>query len=223
MKCYDIIEQNTYGIKLSRVVQLEDVGDEFITADEMKEMGLDAKVGFQLYERKAKAAINRWIKKIPSGKTSIKCTDEDLIEALRLYFLDYSCGISDILEIQRGKGTIVRSGNVFRLKPKAKTLVKGKRDPRMNDWFKLMNLAQEGLAANGIYISGGKISKDVPDRKQTLLSLKKVVRWYDMVAANKSGWYNQYYDRIRATKEEMYIIKRMWWKPELVVDFTRKK
>lgn len=217
MKCYDIIEQNAYGIKLSRVVQLEDVGDEFITVDEMKEMGLDVKVGFQLYERKAKAAINRWIKKIPSGKTSIKCTDEDLIEALRLYFLDYSCGISDILEIQRGKGTVVRSGNVFKLKPKIKTTVKGKRDPRVSDWFKLMDLAKTGLAANHIFISGGTLSKEVPDRQQTLLSLKKVVRWCDMVAANKT--ISEYYNERHATEEQMSVIKRMWWRPELVVDF----
>ena len=221
MKCYNIEHQNEYGIELSRVVDLEDVGDEFLTQAELDDMGLERTYGFMLYTAKVRRECKKWIAKIPEGKTSIKCTDVELIDALKRNFLDRSTSMQMIL----GKKYVgvTRSGSIFKRKPKTIPPKGLTRAPRMSDWFKLMNLAQEALAASGIYISGGKLSKDVPDRKQTLTSLKKIIRWDDMVAANKEGWYNSYYENVTATKEEMKLIKNMWRKSELVVKFNKRK
>jgi len=221
MRCYNIEYQNEYGLELSGVVEIEDADEDFITEDELKEMGLEKTYGFMLYTAKVKRECKKWIAKIPEGKTSIKCTNVELIEALKRNFLDRSTSIQMLL----GKNYVgvTRSGPVFKLKPKELNS-KGKkvtRAPRLSDWFKLMDLAKIGLAANHIFISGGTLSKEVPDRLKTLTSLKKIVRWYDMENANKT--ISEYYNERHATEEQMSVIKRMWWKPELVVDFKAGK
>lgn len=221
MKCYNIENQNDYFMKLSKSVDIEDAGDCFITEAEMKEMGLSTTYyGLVLYKKKAKAAIRMWIKQIQPGEKSVVCCDDELIEALKEYFSVYSEGIADILG-QRGKLGFVRSGNKFMIKAKTKPkkVVNSKKTLRKTDWFKLMNLVEVALGHNGIHCT---LTKDVSDRLQTLTSVKKIIRWYDMVAANKTGWYN--YDGYKkATKEEMQMVKRMWWKPELVVDIVKRK
>ncbi len=221
MKCYNIENQNDYFMQLSDSVEIEDAGDCFITEAEMKEMGLSRTYyGFVLYTKKVKAAIKMWTKQIPPGGKSVVCDDDDLIEALKEYFSVFSEGIADILG-QRGKFGFARSGNKFMVKATAKPKKKanGKKDLRKTDWFKLMNLAEVALGNHGMYCT---LSKDVPDRLKTLTSLKRIIRWYDMVDANKTGWWN-YDGRKKATKEDMQMVKRMWWKPELVVDIVKRK
>ncbi len=220
MKCYNIEDQNKYFFQLSGAVELEDADDEFLTEAEMKEMNISRNYsGFTMFDSKIKREVKKWVGQIPKGG-SVKCTDEELIEVLKKYFTDCACGVSDILGEDRGQvGGVLRSGNKFKLRGITKAKVKAKRVPCKTDWFKLMVLTKVALNGYGLCVEG----LDVPDRHLTLLSAKKIVRWYDIVAANKKGWYNSYYEKKHATKEDMAIVRKMWWKPELVIDFGKKK
>ena len=216
MHCYNIEHQSEYGIELSYVKNIEDAGEEFFTEAEVKEMDLHRTNGFSLQTAKVTRILKKLINDRPKGAMTVKIADPQLVDALKRHWLDNCEGINDILS----RDDLTRSGPTIKIKsPKA--IPKGfTRNPTRNDFFKLMWLAGVALESYGIFQDG--LAKDVPDRKHTLTSLKRILRWNDMVDANKTGWYSDYSHK-RATKEEMKIIKRMWWNPELVVDFKRNK
>ena len=220
MKCHNIEDQNKYFFNLSKAVELEDADDEFITEDELKDMGIRYQYGgFTMFEAKIKREIKKWVKQIPTGGT-VTCTDDELIEVLKQYHSQCGGGVADMLDQQRGKvGGVQRAGNKFKLRGKAKVGKKAKRNLLKTDWFKLMHIAKVALNEYGLCIDG----IDVPDRHLTLRSIKKVVRWCDMVDASKKGWYDSQYYKQHANKEDMAMVRRMWFKPEIVTDFGRKK
>ena len=209
---YDITEQNKYGMKLRYLKNLEDAGEEFLYDEEVKKlipnlnMSLNGDESrWQTFDNKIKAAINRWAKKIPEGKKSVTCTDEDLISIL-----------SEIW--QWGKGLayyevpgITRSGSRF-IRKATKPL---REVPNNNDWYKLVDLAVEALGIHEIYVYPKMMSKCPSDSVVMVKSLKKIVRWKDMVVANKNLSSVNRYNPRDANPEQMAMIKKMWTNPEL--------
>lgn len=216
MRCYNIEDQNKYFFNLSRAVELEDADENFITEDELKEMGISSYYsGLTMFETKIKREIRKWVKKIPPGG-SVTCTDDELIEVLKQYFAQSGGGVADMLNQDRGQvGGVIRSGNKFKLRAEIKNAKKAKRTYRKSDWYKLMQLARSVLKEIGLSTDG----IDVPDPFLTLTSIKKIVSWSKMEEANKRGWYDSYYYKKHATKEEMAMVKTMWQKPDLVNKF----
>jgi len=126
MRIYDVESQTKYHIKLTEIDNIEDAGEHFVTEDELKEMGIDARYGVSTwrpttFDKKIKAELNRLVKKInKSSANSCKIDDDELVEM----FVDTKCAVSDFVKGLR------RVGNRLSLHSKKEKSSVNKRDAK---------------------------------------------------------------------------------------------
>ena len=83
-KIFAIEAQSKYHIEVSRIENIEDAPEDFITKDELTELGVDAQYGGTRYfNSKIKKAMNEVLASIKPGKKSAIIKDEDLLECLK--------------------------------------------------------------------------------------------------------------------------------------------
>ncbi len=91
-KIFEVESQSKYRIRISSIENIEDVGDDFITADELIELGVTDQCGRTRYfNSKIKTAINQVLASIKPGKKSAIIKDDDLLECLKesYYYLSH--------------------------------------------------------------------------------------------------------------------------------------
>jgi len=141
---FDIVQQTEYMIELNPVENLEDCGDDFLTLEEVEEMGLGSYwygSSKRLIKNKIKAYLAVCLSEIPKGKKSIIIKDNDLVEALK----ETETAVSDIIPNTR------RVGN--RLFKHTKVEKKAQTEVTYRNWSGLMNLFQAFLRKNEVTIS----------------------------------------------------------------------
>ena len=83
---FDIVTQTEYMIELNPIENIEDCGDDFLTREEVEEMGLASYMYGsckRLMKTKVTAKLASYLADIPKGKKSIIIKEDDLIEALK--------------------------------------------------------------------------------------------------------------------------------------------
>ena len=83
---YNIEEQSEYHIKLMKLENLEDAGEEFITSEELKEMGIDriyGTGGTKHFDSKITTTLSGILTSIKPGKKSAIIKDEILVDVLK--------------------------------------------------------------------------------------------------------------------------------------------
>lgn len=213
---YNILERNKYGMRLEYVDNIEDVQDDFLTKDELRELGIGKNSTFLnsdlwcTFDAKIKRAVISWTKKIPKGKKSIKCTDSDLITVLtdQTY---YGYALSDF-----GVTGFGRSGDRFLVKPPKKPQTEIKR----TDWYKLVDLAGLALRYHAIRIRGDLVKTEPGEMVKMLQSLQKILSWSDIVKANEEM--KEWYHDTSADEFKLSMIKKIWTTPTLLNRFEAK-
>jgi hypothetical protein len=192
MEVYEILEQTPYGITLSKCA-IEDAGDEFFTAEEVNEMGLYTydHGSMQIRKQAVKSAVEEWLTKIPEGKKSIKCTDTQLISAIK----SGGWSISDFVKNTRRVGD-----RISYHKPTEKTRVL-----KAGDVNCLFNIIDQMIGSECIEI---KCIGKVVDKLAVLPILKKLVSWEDIVAEGESTAEKTYWARL--DQEQLDLLKPLW-------------
>ena len=149
MEFYNLEEQSDYRIRITEPEKMEDLGDSFISKEEVKEL---AGPGFYnvgkggcdiLLMNSITAAVRKLTDKLDaSGKKSVPIDDEPLLEVLKLkYFSDFTSGSS---MYGRHGNKICYARRYTRKKVKA----------TQSDVYKLWNTLQMGFKHKyGIYPS----------------------------------------------------------------------
>lgn len=221
---YNIIEQNKYGMRIERVENIEDAGDDFITWKEGEELGLEIHVTrpyngnapvWSTFDHRINDAVLGWVKEAKAqGNKGIVCTDEDLIQVLTdqvfhgFYIMDY-CVFTSFAHVSR-------NGNRFNITSPGAKKKKAQTKPKRNDWFKLVDLARRALSFHCIEINYGSLSKTFKDdsKKVTMVkSIKKIVTWKDMVKANNEK--KKYFKSEGVEPHQLSMIKKIWDKPSI--------
>ncbi len=213
---FTVDKTNKYIIDVAEVKNLENVGDDFVTEEELREMlGLNDDTNHytpfynQLhYLTKAmKAAVLMWKGKLVGDVKSVICTDTDLLEAIEKSYTP----VSDLCE------GLLRRGNRFQLKPHKKTQVV---KPTLAVFQLLINMAHDTINKDVKYHFWLKYTRE--DIAGSIELLKKLVTWkqIEQHVASLPKTYYCYNDLIK----NMPLMKIVWDDPsELASKYNPKQ
>jgi len=162
---FEVEEQSEYMIKLNCVNNIEDVADDFLTEDEVKEMGLNTYGGKQYFTERIEAALVLVKQSIKPGKKSAIIKDELLLEALKNNYR--SCG--HYLTNTR------RVGNRLFYYPQGTKALQTA--PSFKNWKQLVTNGQRLM--NRTYETRIDFNLSQSDRLKTIELLRKVFTWED--------------------------------------------
>ena len=95
-KIFEVEAQTKYHIEISTIENIEDAPEDFITADELTELGITAQYGGTRYfDSKIKKAMNQVLASIKDGKKSAIIKDDDLLECLKESYYSASHWVSN--------------------------------------------------------------------------------------------------------------------------------
>jgi len=204
-------QSNKYLWKFVPIVSIEEVGDEFFTEEEMKEMtGRTYGTCYEfdhIFDEKVRAELTSWKQKlIASGKKSITCTDTDLIEL----FTVHKVGSWTWSEVG-----VNRSGNKILLKNserKDKAVPPNKLDCQ---W--LVNIIVRSI--NEKIGSELKLQFLFKDIEGSLLLLKKLIEWDDL-DLTRSEWVGNKTKDVPLPEQDVTKLKMIWDNPSM---FNKKE
>lgn len=190
-KYFEVESQSQYMIELNVVENIEDVADDFLTEEEIKEMGLNTYNTKQYFTERMEAALVLVKQSIKPGKKSAIIKDNELLEALKGNHR--SCG--DYLTNTR------RVGNRMFYYPQGTAKIQ--EVPSYSDW--------KTLVSNGIklinedYDTILDINLPNSDRVKTIELLQKIVTWEEL----DEFWSDE--DRYYTPDEEQIPWLKMMW------------
>lgn len=197
---FEVESQSQYMIDLNCVENLEDVADDFLTEDEVKEMGLRTYGGSQYFTDRIEAALIEVKQSIKPGKKSAIIKDNDLLEALKNNHR--SCG--DYLTNTR------RVGNRLFYYPQGTAKIQTV--PTYKNWKKLVSGAFSFMNNEDEYGTMLDINLPNSDRVKTVRLIKKIYTWEEMVAYWESDICYYY----TPDADELAWIKMMWEDEETI-------
>jgi hypothetical protein len=186
---YNIDEDNKYSMVVTKCQNMEDVGDHFVTSEEMKELGHSTFCGRIIKDATIVADANSWFLKLEKNELrSIKVTDEELVFALRE---------NRHLLVDIGDGDLkLRAGRLGHY-----------RDPKPRTKKRATKTDSKSCVDIAVYAAERKFHLTFPyvtayNRTANLLKmLKKIVTWKDMKAAT----YNT---------RDLAWVKKVWDNPQ---------
>ncbi len=191
MSYYEVESQSQYMIELTCVENIEDVADDFLTEEEVKEMGLSLYGSTQYFSDRIEAALILVKQSIKPGKKSAIIKDNELLEALKNNY--HSCG--QYLTNTR------RVGNRLFYYPQGTAKIQ--EVPSYKNW--------KSLAANGIRYMNDTydivLDLNLPnsDRVKTVEMLQKVCTWEEL----EEYWADE--DRYYTPDEDTLPWLKMMW------------
>lgn len=195
---YDIVTQTEFMIELKPVDNIEDCGDDFLTREEVEEMGCG---GYsyshkRLMVNKVKARLASYLADIPKGKKSIIIKEDDLIEALKAT----DTFVSDLIPNTR------RTGN--RLFKHTKAEKKPQSEVTYKNWTSLIYMFQSYFRKSKVYLD---VKMTDTDRVNTIAMLKKMATFDELKKmADESSYYN--FDE---SDDELKWIEKLYNDPSL--------
>lgn len=213
-RVFNIMSQSTYHIVIDEVENLEDVDEEFITFDELKEMGFDKNRLSYLHgyttlvlDKKVKSALNVLKRAITkSGNKSVKIDDEELIEM----FTSSEKFVSEFVDGLR------RVGNRLSLTPKKAEQTKVKKQ----DYSRLVNFSISYMRAQlaGVLENSYGVQFDVThaynNRPAVIKMFKKLMTWDEFKTFSKKKFSN--------TDDDLKWVKMLWDDPTLLEEEVKK-
>ena len=195
---FEIVEQNTYSITIQKIDNIEDCGDEFITKEELEELGVDhCWSGTRLFNNKIKNKIQEYLSQIPKDKKSIKIDDNELIEVLK----DSYNPISYFVPNTRRVGDRLYKHNT---KDKTQTKVLFK------DWKSLMMLFIKTLWWKYEVEIDIKLSNK--KRQECVIQFKKMIDWESIIEYNNSR------EHYSLNEDKLIWVKKLYDDPTLIKD-----
>ena len=186
---YNVEEQSQYHIKLVKLENLEDAGDEFMTEDELKEIGIENLYGrneTKHFNSKITDELNRILSSIKPGKKSAIIKDDILVEVLKGSYYPVSNWVDNTRRV---------GNRLFKAASKPEQSV-----PSFTNWKQLVNASINHLCNT----YGAKLSINLSEsnRVETIDLVKKAIDWEDLSAVLEES---SYYD-----DEEIKWYKLMW-------------
>jgi hypothetical protein len=194
---FEVISQSPYHITIHQIKNIEDCPDEFITEEELREMGVDhCWSGTRYMKGKIISKIQQYLAQIPKGKKSIIIDDNDLIEALK----EGQYSVSNFV-----KGTRRVGNRLF----KYDCTKKEQTEVKFDDWKMLVIQFQLILRDKyGVIVD---INLTASKRQETINQFKKLIDWsliVDRIEKHKLGidetqisWMKKLYENPTLIKE----------------------
>ena len=211
-RIFEIISQTKYKIEVSEIENIEDCGDEFLTEEEMDELGISTYGAVQFFTKKIKDELLRLKATVRDGKKSTKITDQVFLEALKDAH-NYGSSVSCFLENTRRVGDRV---TFVSRKPKVQTKV------QVKDWRWLLNTSE--LLVSERYNVVFKINRNESDKKGSVDLVKKLVTWEELEEYNnndddetRSYWFE------KLDESDLKWCKDLYENPELIVKEVKEK
>jgi hypothetical protein len=208
---WTVDQSNKYLWKFTPIASIEEVGDDFFTEEEMKEM--TGRIYFpkwefdHIFDEKVKAALTSWKEKlIANGKKSITCTDTDLIEL----FTVHKVGSWKWSEVG-----IIRSGSKILLKRSEQK--DGAVPPNKLDCQWLVNIIINSI--NKKIGSELKLQFLFKDIEGSLMLLKKLIEW-DELDLTRPEWIDDEWKDVPLSEQDVTKLKMIWDNPSM---FNKKE
>jgi len=197
-KYFEVESQSQYMIELNCVDNIEDVADDFLTEDEVKEMGLNTYGSKQYFTDRMEAALILVKQSIKPGKKSAIIKDNELLEALKNNYR--SCG--DYLTNTR------RVGNRMFYYPQG--TAKLQEVPSYANW---KTLVAGGIRfVNQTYDTVIDLNLPNSDRVKSIELLQKVFTWEELT----EYWTDQDQCYYTPDEEDIVWLKMMWEDSETI-------
>ena len=192
-KIFAIEAQTKYHIEIVGIKNLEDAPEDFITKDELTELGIDTHYdGTRYFDSKIKKAMNQILASIKPGKKSAIIKDEELLECLTESYFPASHWVSNTRRVGNRifKGTVKKEQTV----------------PSFKNWRALVYACNIHLCQT--YNVDMNISANNSDRVKTIDMYKMLINWNDFeVMLNDSNQYDE---------EAVKWFKTMWEDSETI-------
>ncbi len=186
-KIFEIESQSRYRIKISTLENLEDAGEDFITEEELTELGITQHYGGTRYfDSKIKTALNEVLSSIKDGKKSGLIKDDDLVECLKESYYPVSHWVTRTRRVGNRlfKGTAKKEQEV----------------PSFANWKQLVEACNSYLSNK--YDTDMNINPNQSDRVKTIDMYKLSVDWDGLEVHFTEG---SYYD-----DDNIKWYKSMW-------------
>ena len=197
-RIFTIESQSKYRISVDEIENIEDAGDDFVTEDELNEMGVTSYYSATYLMSNIKEALLEVKASIKDGKKSAIIKDEELLETLKNSHY-YSC--SDFLDNTR------RVGNRMFYYPEGVTPQQTK--PKFANWKELVWMCR-GLV-NLAYGTDIDIRVNSSNRVKTIDMYKKLLEW-EVLEKEFTGKGNS----CSSTPDEIKWMKQMWEDSETI-------
>lgn len=170
---YNIEEQSDYHIKLTKLENLEDAGEDFITEDELKEMGIEHiySSGTKHFDSKITTALSGILTSIKPGKKSAIIKDDLLVQLLKDSYYPVSNWID---------GTRRVGNRLFKGADKVEQAA-----PTFTNWKDFVNNCVWYL--HNTYEVDIRINSSSSDRIKTIDMFKATFSWEDIEAYIQEG------------------------------------
>lgn len=192
-KIFEVEAQTKYHIEISRVENIEDAPEDFITEDELKELGITAHYsGTRYFDSKIKTAMNQVLASIKDGKKSAIIKDEDLLECLKESYYSASHWVPNTRRVGKRlfKGVVKKERTV----------------PSFKNWRCLVYACNIYLC--NLYGTDMNISANNSHRTKTIDMYKLLINWNDLeVVLNKSSDHDE---------DDVKWYKMMWEDSETI-------
>ncbi len=164
-KIFEVEGQSKYHITISRIENLEDAGEDFITEEELTELGITQLYGgTRHFDSKIKTALNQVLASIKSGKKSAIIKDEDLLDMMKTTYYPASHWIKNVRRVGNRlfKGTAKKEQTI----------------PTFSNWKSLVYACNSFL--QNTYDVDLSINPNKSDRVKTVEMYKVAIKWTDL-------------------------------------------
>lgn len=193
MEVYEIIKQTKYNIQ-TRAVPIEECGDEFLTRDDLDDLGVSPYGTNHNFNDRVKESITSYLKRIPKGKKSIIIDDEELIDFLK----DSYWPISHFVKGTRRTGNRLFKHNKLE-----------KKKANFKDWKSLIKVFETYYVYE--YKIEVKIKRDTKNKRDVINTIRKLATWENLERTNNRDLANK--KRWSIPKDEMKWVKNVYENP----------
>lgn len=197
-KYFDILERNEYILSIQRTT-IEEIGEEFLDSDDLKEYGIEQNMsGLYLNVDAIKLKLQKIAATIPEGKVSVEIDDANLLDVLKEGFPPKFFGVTGY----------TRRGNRLVKNKNKKEIVEIRTAPNKEDFDDLFYIATlvSGIKYGLTFVYDPYSDVDV---SVAITTIKKLVSWKEMEAKLKQK---------DVDKEKRKWIKHLWSNPQLAND-----
>ncbi len=192
---FAIEAQTKYHIEIKTIKNIEDAPEDFITEDELTELGITAHYsGSRYFNSKIKTAMNEVLASIKDGKKSAIIKDEDLLECLKE---SYHPASSWVPNTRRVGNRLFKGVN-----KKAEQTV-----PSFKNWRQLVYACNNYLRKT--YGVDMNISANNSDRLKTIDMYKILINWEAFLIYLTK-------DNSNYTEDDVVWYKMMWEDSETI-------
>jgi hypothetical protein len=198
---FEIEDQSKYHITISGLDNLEDAGEDFITKEELTEMGITQHYGgTRHFDSKIKTALNQVLASIKPGKKSAIIKDEDLLDMMKTTYYPASHWIKNVRRV---------GNRLFKGSAKKEQAV-----PSFSNWKSLVYACNQFLCNE--YSVDMNINPGKSDRSDTINMYRTLLDW----ERDLKDWFDEGSCYI---EEDVKWYKMMWEDSETIPQIKSSK